>query len=390
MGQVVKVKKQCAQRIKAGNPLIVEQDLIGDQRFNEGEIVEIVDAQNGLFLAKAIMGKQNKGIGWVFTQQRAEKFDNVFFEKCLTQAKSKRECMSIASNAYRLFNGESDGIGGLTIDIYQDVAIFSWYSQGIYHYQQQLIEQFCRVNPTITAIYEKCRFQNAPHESAWVKGLEKEHIIIEENGVKYATYMNDGLMTGIFLDQREVRQYIQQRANGQHLLNTFSYTGAFSVAAAKGGACRTASVDVAKRSTERTKEHFKLNDIDMSEHALYVMDVFDYLKYAKKKQLSFDWVVLDPPSFARTKKRTFSVSKNYTELLADAIRVTAPFGHLVISTNAANLPVQEFEQMIKQTFHQCQKHFVIEKVFRLPQDFTTLEVLEPTNYLKVYIVRLDE
>ena len=94
-------------------------------------------------------------------------------------------------------------------------------------------------------------------------------------------------------------------------MNLFSYTGAFSVAAAMGGAVQTTSVDVANRSLEKTREQFEVNGIDASEQKIYVMDVFDYIKYGAKKSLTFDTIVLDPPSFARTKKRTFSVAKDY-------------------------------------------------------------------------------
>lgn len=200
--------------------------------------------------------------------------------------------------------------------------------------------------------------------------------------------MDDGLMTGIFLDQRHVRRYIKEHAANQTLLNTFSYTGAFSVSACKGGSQSTTSVDVAKRSIEKTTEQFEINQLKMDVNTLYVMDVFDYFKYALKKNLIFDWIVLDPPSFARTKKRVFSVSKNYGELLADAIKITAKNGRIVVSTNAANISKKQFEKMIHQTFEKEQVQYRIEQRFSLPEDFVVQPRLEESNYLKVYIVQV--
>ena len=114
-------------------------------------------------------------------------------------------------------------------------------------------------------------------------------------------------MFGVFLDQRNVRKVIRDKyAEGKSVLNTFSYTGAFSIAAALGGASKTTSVDLANRSKSKTIEQFSVNGIDYDAHDIIVEDVFNYFKYAVRKQLSFDMVILDPPSFARSKKHTFS------------------------------------------------------------------------------------
>ena len=127
-----------------------------------------------------------------------------------------------------------------------------------------------------------------------------------------------------FPDQREVRLAIRERyASNTDMLNTFSYTGAFSVAAALGGAIKTTSVDVAKRSLAKTIEQFSVNHIDYEAQDIKVMDVFHYFKYAQRHALQFDLVVLDPPSFARTKQMTFSTAKDYPKLLKDTIAITA-------------------------------------------------------------------
>ncbi|MCY8252114.1 class I SAM-dependent methyltransferase, partial [Bacillus inaquosorum] len=161
-------------------------------------------------------------------------------------------------------------------------------------------------------------------------------IIILENGIQYAVDLNEGAMTGIFLDQRHVRKVIRDRyAKGKTVLNTFSYTGAFSVAAALGGAEKTTSVDVANRSLAKTIEQFSVNKLDYEAHDIKVMDVFNYFSYAAKKDLRFDLIILDPPSFARTKKRTFSAAKDYKNLLKETIAITADKGIIVASTNSS-------------------------------------------------------
>ena len=120
--------------------------------------------------------------------------------------------------------------------------------------------------------------------------------------MNFAVYLNDGAMVGVFLDQRNVRKQIRDKyAKGRTVLNMFSYTGAFSVFAALGRASKTTSVDLANRSLSKTIEQFSVNEVDYEAQDIIVEDVFLYFKYATKKKMKFDMVVLDPPSFARSK-----------------------------------------------------------------------------------------
>lgn len=221
----------------------------------------------------------------------------------------------------------------------------SWYSAGIYSFKEAVYEALTET-VNYKAVYEKKRFDSKGQymeQDDFVMGTPGEFpIIVKENGMNYAVNLNDGAMTGIFLDQREVRLTIRERYS-QHksMLNTFSYTGAFSVAAALGGAMKTTSVDVAKRSVAKTIEQFSVNNIDYEAQDIKVMDVFQYFKYAQRHHLKFDLVVLDPPSFARTKQITFSTAKDYPKLLMDAIAITEKNGIIVASTNNASFGMKK-------------------------------------------------
>ncbi|MGZ7253885.1 class I SAM-dependent methyltransferase, partial [Streptococcus pyogenes] len=110
---------------------------------------------------------------------------------------------------------------------------------------------------------------------------------------------------------------------------------------------QTTSVDLAKRSRELSEAHFIANGLDMAHHKLIVMDVFSYFKYAKRHNLSFDVIILDPPSFARNKKETFSVAKDYHKLVAQALEILSPDGLMIASTNTANLSPNRFKKEIE-------------------------------------------
>ena len=379
------------KKIKAGNPLLQMEDFPNELSFDEGELVELVDSRQK-FVAKAYLAKQNKGVGWVFSLDNADSFNEAFFKKQFEKAKRKRTDLQSdpETTTYRLFNAEGDGIPGVTIDHYDGFAVVSWYSEGIFRYQTAIIAAFQVVFPETKGIYEKFRYQRKDGLiSRYVRGdAAPTPLIVKENGINYATYLDDGLMTGIFLDQRDVRGALTERyAAGKRVLNTFSYTGAFSVAAAMGGAIETTSVDVANRSLERTKEQFAVNNLDGDAQKIYVMDVFDFIRYAIRKELQYDVTIIDPPSFARTKKRTFSVTKDYTQLLEELIQITAPDGTLIVSSNAANYKEKNFKQDIDQAFKNSHCDYRILETFHLPSDFAVPAGSKTSDYLKVFIIK---
>ncbi|MCD8506068.1 MAG: class I SAM-dependent methyltransferase, partial [Alkalibacterium thalassium] len=160
----------------------------------------------------------------------------------------------------------------------------------------------------------------------------------------------------------------------------------FSVAAAMGGASKTVNVDVANRSKERTREQFELNGLNPDDHEIRVMDVFDYFDYAKKHQLRFDLIVLDPPTFARTKKRTFSVDKDYTELVKDAVEVLAQNGVLITSTNAWSVSRDDFFEMVNDALEELQVDAYLMDEHDLPDDFAVSRAYPEGHYLKVFVL----
>ena len=334
------------------------------------------------FVSKAYFSRQNKGIGWTVT--------STDFSQLLTDAKNKRKtyAQDSSTTAYRIFNQDGDGFGGMTIDIYGDYALFSWYNAFIYTLKDEILSAFQTVFPEILGAYEKVRFESKLPISSHIYGkVAPEKFIILENGVKYQVFLNDGLMTGIFLDQHEVRgALLEYLAAGKDILNLFSYTAAFSVASAMGGAKSTTSVDLAKRSRELSEAHFKANGLSLDAHKFHVMDVFEYAKYAARKKLGFDLIVIDPPSFARNKKMTFSVAKDYHQLITDALPILNRHGKIIASTNHARLSRTDFLDELRKGFG-TQKFEIISE-FRLPADFATNPADAQSDYLKVFVLEV--
>ena len=384
----IRVSKRVEKKLAKGLVLLEASDLT-DVHLKDQEVE--VQSQEGTFLGTAYLSQQNKGLGWFVSTDKVS-FNQAFFETLFRQAKEKRSAyyQDDLTTAFRLFNQEGDGFGGLTVDLYGDYAVFSWYNSYVYQIRKVISEAFRQVFPEVLGAYEKIRFKGLDYESAHVYGQEApDFFTVLENGVLYQVFMNDGLMTGIFLDQHEVRgSLVDGLAMGKSLLNMFSYTAAFSVAAAMGGASQTTSVDLAKRSRELSQAHFQANGISTDDHRFIVMDVFEYFKYAKRKGLTYDVIVLDPPSFARNKKQTFSVAKDYHKLISQSLEILNPGGIIIASTNAANVSRQKFTEQIDKGF--AGRSYQILNKYGLPADFAYNKKDESSNYLKVISMKVSK
>jgi 23S rRNA (cytosine1962-C5)-methyltransferase len=390
----LKVKPEFVKDYLDGYPLVTKEIFSSwDNSIEEGALLKLMNSKNK-FIAKAYYGIQNKGYGWVLSLKENEKIDSLFFERKIREAFEYRKDFFTdeSTTAFRVVNGEGDGLGGLTIDYFNGYYLLTWYSLGIYEFKQEILEALEK-SVQYKGIYQKKRFdakgKYLEDADDFVRGERApESIIVKENGVNFAIHLDDGAMVGVFLDQREVRKCIRDNyANKKTMLNTFSYTGAFSVFAALGGASKTTSVDLAKRSLVKTQEQFSINGIDIEAQDIIVEDVFNYFKYAVRKKLLFELVVLDPPSFARSKKHTFSASKDYVNLLKEAIQITSKNGVIVASTNAANFSMMRFRDFIFRAFKELKGKYKVEKSFSLPKDFRVNSKFLEGDYLKVVFIR---
>ncbi len=388
----IKIKPKFIKEIKSGYPLILKDAIqnLNDVR-EEGTIIKVVDEKNN-FVGKGYYGKQNKGYGWILTRKESEQINQSFFESKIKSALHKRKQFYKSSDttAFRVVNGEGDGLGGLIIDYYDGYYVVSWYSEGIYTFRDEIIAALQKV-ANFKGIYEKKRFDTKGkyiEGDDFVAGERGEFpLIVKENGVNFAVYLNDGAMVGVFLDQRNVRKQIRDKyAKGRTVLNMFSYTGAFSVFAALGGASKTTSVDLANRSLSKTIEQFSVNEVDYEAQDIIVEDVFLYFKYAAKKKMKFDMVVLDPPSFARSKKYTFSAAKDYKNLLKETIAITENNGIIIASTNCSAFDMKKFKGFIDTAFKEMNGKYKILEEHSLPEDFRTIDQFKEGDYLKVVFI----
>lgn len=388
------VKRKFIDKYKKGYPLIIKEAILNSHSLDkEGEIVTLVDDEDN-FIARGYLGKQNKGFGWILTTKEHQKIDQNFFFNKLVVAIQKRTKLynSEDTNSFRIFNGEGDGIGGFTIDKFDKYYLINWYSKGVYQFKDMILNALISMTD-YKGVYHKRRFDDngmVLEEDSFLFGEEApEPLIVKENGINFSIYLNEGAMVGVFLDQRDVRKTLRDKySKGKTVLNTFSYTGAFSIFAAAGGASKTTSVDLANRSLSKTIEHFSINNMDYEAHDIVVEDIFEYFRYAIKNELKFDVVVLDPPSFATSKKYRFSAAKNYDDIVRSAIDVTEDGGVILASTNCANFNMKKFKEFVDKAFKEKGAKYKIIEEFHLPKDFEIISEFPEGDYLKVLFLRV--
>lgn len=237
--------------------------------------------------------------------------------------------LSQTTNAFRLVHGEGDGLPGLIVDYYNGVAVMQAHSAGM-HLDRQTISLALQevFKEDLKAVYYQNQGTPASGPKDDVRGeylFQKggTPLIIQEHGHKFYVDWETGQKTGFFLDQRENRYELSKLSKGRTVLNTFCYSGGFTVYALAGGAALVHSVDSSARAIDLTEKNIALNGFDAVNHSCYTMDTFQFLKDSQNK---YDLIILDPPAFAKHRDARHQAVKGYQRLNAEAMRVIKPGG----------------------------------------------------------------
>jgi len=247
----------------------------------------------------------------------------------LLQRKTTR-VISQWTNCYRLLHGEGDGLSGLILDVYGGAVVMQAHSPGM-HADRTLIAAAVKqvLGDALQSLYYKSQHTTTgAGESEYLVGMGVLPHTVLEHGNKFYVDWEEGQKTGFFLDQRENRRLLADMAEGSRVLNTFCYTGGFSVYALTAGASSVISVDSSEKAIALTRKNLELNGKDADLNPCLCVDTFDYLKELPNRQQGvedpFDIMVLDPPAFAKHKDARHQAMKGYQRLNAEAMRVAKP------------------------------------------------------------------
>ncbi len=327
--------------------------------FENGEVLPVYSS-HGEFLAKAYFHTENSLCGRVLTF--VDEPIETAIEKRMSEAIALREKMfdREVTNCFRLINAEGDGLPGLIVDIYDDLAVIQINTHGMERLKP-LVSEKLRTKLKLRGIYEKShssarRHEGLPDSLGVLYGECPKEMLVKENGILFLVGIEQGQKTGFFLDQREMRQLICRLSQNKRVLNCFSYTGGFSLFALKGGAQFVASIDSSEGACRYAKENTLLNHIPLDRHEVVQADVFEYLQNPKQP---FDLVILDPPAFAKKRHDINDACRGYKEINRRVLERMPPSSYLLTCSCSHYIDENLFQQLIFQAAIEAKREAVI-------------------------------
>jgi 23S rRNA (cytosine1962-C5)-methyltransferase len=279
----------------------------------------------------------------VLGRSSPEAIDRLLGDRVLRADRARWALVPPSTDAYRLVNGAGDGLPGLVVDRYGELAVLKVYAAAWLPHLQHVVDALARL-PWLTSVYRRFgvkRVDGRDGGEALYGPPPGERVVVSEDGVQLLVRPLVGQKTGLFLDQREHRMLVRRWAAGREVANLFSYTGGFSVSAALGGAARVTTVDIAPDAIDDAKETFRLNGLRVEDHAFEVADAF---AWRPDRPLTF--LVVDPPSLARGKEAEQAALHAYRKLHRNLGPHVARDGLLGSSSCTARLPLARWRDAI--------------------------------------------
>ncbi|WP_200978836.1 class I SAM-dependent rRNA methyltransferase [Echinicola sp. 20G] len=287
------------------------------------------------------------------------------------------------TNVFRLIHGEGDKLPGLIIDYYNGTAVIQAHTIGMYAHKDDISIALQKVlGEKLDAVYDKSAETLSKSQMAvdnqFLYGMPKTNIVVE-NGSKYEIDWEKGQKTGFFIDQRENRKLLGAYSKDKKVLNTFCYSGGFSIAALEAGAKEVHSVDISAKAIELTEKNLVLNPDLKGKHESKIADV---VKYIREIEQDYDVIVLDPPAFAKNMKSRHNAVQAYKRLNAEALRHIKPGGILFTFSCSQVVDKQLFAHTITAAAIEVGREVKILQYLSQPADHPINIYHTETEYLK--------
>ena len=389
----VTITEKAERSVLQGHPWVYGTEIIKQDPIQNGEIVDVVNLKDK-YLGTGFYNQNSKITVRIFSRNTNDNFDYDFFKTRVQYAYSMRKQVMSNLNAVRLIYGEADGFPGLTVDKFNDVLVAQILSLGIELRKdlifKALIEVLAEDSITIKGIYERNdvavrELEGLSEYKGWYQDMDFDTTTeIVENDIHYIVDFENGQKTGYFLDQKYNRLKIQEFVKDRTVLDCCTHTGSFAMNAYKGKAKKVVALDVSSKALEDSKVNFQLNHMTID---TVCSDVFDYLKSIEGKKL-YDFIILDPPAFTKSRKTIQQALKGYQELNYLAMKAL-PRGGFLATASCSHFASEElFKEAIFKASLQANVSLKQVYISGPAPDHPELIGVPETKYLKFFIFQV--
>lgn len=396
----VYITKKGEKQIELGHPWIYEGEIIkSDSSINNGDIVDVTNEKEK-YLGSGFYNSNSKIIVRLISRNANDTFDDEFFRRRIRYAIDYRlTVMENETNCFRVIFGEADELPGLTVDKFNDILVVQILSLGIELRKNKILtllyEEMEKSGFNISGIYIRndvdIREKEGMEEyKGWYnfgKDIPKTTTTeIIENGIKYLVDFENGQKTGFFLDQKYNRLAIRKIAKNRNVLDCCTHTGSFAMNAYIGGAKKVVAMDISQKALDDSLVNFKLNNMNIS---VECMDVFDKLKeLSESKKKEYDFIILDPPAFTKSRKTIERALKGYQEINYLALK-SLPRGGYLATASCSHFATEElFLNAIYKASLDAGVKLKEVSYTGASYDHPVLLGVEETRYLKFYIFQV--
>ena len=396
-----RVTKKQEATLKKGHPWVYEDEITEQsESIENGSLIDVF-SEKGSYLGTGFYSACSRIRIRILDHNANETFNDAFFERRVRYAVQYRyDVMPEDVSSCRLIHGEADGLCGLTVDKYEDLLVSEVLSYGMEQKKgiiyRALTEVLAEKGVAVRGIFERNeealrRKEGLELYKGWAdigKPIpDSPVVIITENGIQYEVDVENGQKTGFFLDQKYNRRAIWPIANGRTVLDCCTHTGSFALNAAKAGAVHVTAADISEFALKQAEQNAVRNQLD-GVMDFVCADVFDLLEELRTKPHTYDFIILDPPAFTKSRKTFASARAGYRRLNASAMRLLKRGDYLATASCSHFMPNQEFRNMLKDAAMDAGVSIRIIEERHAAKDHPVLISVPETEYLKLYLLQI--
>ena len=383
--------------VRKGHPWIYADEITEQsESIDNGSFVDVFSLK-GSYLGTGFYSAASKIRIRLLGNNANEIYEDAFFERKVSYAIAyRRDVMADDFQACRLIHGEADGLPGLTVDRYGEILVTQVESYGTEMHKdviyRALVDQLARYGEKISGIFERNegelrKKEGLPQYKGWYGENHPQSPITEivENGIIYEVDVENGQKTGFFLDQKYNRKAIWNLAKGRDVLDCCTHTGSFALNAAKAGAASVTAMDISETALSMAEKNAERNGLNLN---LRQGDVFDVLKQLKQEHAHFDFIILDPPAFTKSRKTFHNARNGYRQVNADAMRLLKRGGYLASASCSHFMPKEEFEKMLVDAANDAGVGIRIIEQRGAAMDHPVMPAIKETEYLKFFLLQI--